>query len=306
MYNDIKMTKKIFPKIKQKLKGFLTNESWKITKKDALWISAAVVLWSAIEDTFAAHSSHTNVSWWSGWWSGHSSFAHSNTLSCGVSTHASSPGHASGLWTESTWESSIPENNYTAWNISWHGSVTWHSSHWSHSNNFDPNGCFTYSQRVLTPQWYRPIWSMSIWDEVISYNHEKNTYGTSIIKYHIIHDWVNVFFNNYKQDYLAKIFIETETWETITIETTENHPFYDVITKTYKQIRTFSLWDKMFIYKKTWILKKVEIIITGEHGEDKDLPIVYNLHMEEKHNHNYFIEWCLVHNADDDQITMNP
>jgi len=30
------MAKKIFPKIKKKLKGFLTDESGKISKKDAL------------------------------------------------------------------------------------------------------------------------------------------------------------------------------------------------------------------------------------------------------------------------------
>jgi hypothetical protein len=31
-------SKKIFPKLKQKLKGFLTDESGKITKRDALGV----------------------------------------------------------------------------------------------------------------------------------------------------------------------------------------------------------------------------------------------------------------------------
>ncbi len=39
--------KKLFPKIKKKLHWFLTDESGKITKKDALWLSAwALLLWS--------------------------------------------------------------------------------------------------------------------------------------------------------------------------------------------------------------------------------------------------------------------
>lgn len=49
-----------FPKLKKKLKGFLTEESWKISKKDALglWVASAALM--ATEET--ALWSHSNYS----------------------------------------------------------------------------------------------------------------------------------------------------------------------------------------------------------------------------------------------------
>ena len=50
--------KKFFPKIKKKLKWFLTDESWKITKKDAFGLAAGAVLLSGIEEVSAGHSNN--------------------------------------------------------------------------------------------------------------------------------------------------------------------------------------------------------------------------------------------------------
>lgn len=53
--------KKILPKIKKKLSDFLTDESGKITKKDALGISAWAVAFAALSDiTSAGHNGHTS------------------------------------------------------------------------------------------------------------------------------------------------------------------------------------------------------------------------------------------------------
>lgn len=46
---------KIFPKIKKKLTSFLTDESWKIAKKDALGLSAWALLLSAASGVEAAY-----------------------------------------------------------------------------------------------------------------------------------------------------------------------------------------------------------------------------------------------------------
>ncbi len=51
--------KKIFPKIKKKLKSFLTDESGKITKKDALGLSAAGLLLTWANDASAAVTTWT-------------------------------------------------------------------------------------------------------------------------------------------------------------------------------------------------------------------------------------------------------
>jgi hypothetical protein len=54
-------------------------------------------------------------------------------------------------------------------------------------------------------------------------------------------------------------------------------------------------------------LKKIEVIIDKNNFNDSiEQPIVYNLHMEEKHNHNYFVEDCLVHNAASEGTTEIP
>jgi hypothetical protein len=45
-----------FPKIKRKLKGFLTDESGKITKKDSLGLSVAGVALAIGEDAMAGHT----------------------------------------------------------------------------------------------------------------------------------------------------------------------------------------------------------------------------------------------------------
>jgi len=45
--------KKIFPKIKKKLKSFLADESGKITKKDALGLAAGAVLLSGVDEVSA-------------------------------------------------------------------------------------------------------------------------------------------------------------------------------------------------------------------------------------------------------------
>lgn len=49
--------KKTFPKLQKSLKKFLTDESGKITKKNALGISlGAIVLGITADDAFAGHS----------------------------------------------------------------------------------------------------------------------------------------------------------------------------------------------------------------------------------------------------------
>lgn len=64
------MVKKSFPKIKKSLKWFLTDESWKVTKKDVLWISvwATVISWLGTNEVAAmncwAHTSSTSHNSW--------------------------------------------------------------------------------------------------------------------------------------------------------------------------------------------------------------------------------------------------
>jgi len=49
--------KKIFPKIQKKIKSFLTDESGKISKKDALGLAVGAMLLSGVDEVGANHRS---------------------------------------------------------------------------------------------------------------------------------------------------------------------------------------------------------------------------------------------------------
>lgn len=299
------MKKKIFPKIKKKLHNFLTDESWKITKKDALWLAAVASMSLWIHEVLAWHTSHTSApaggSWWGSW---HSNFWHNSNLWCSAVTQTqdSLSWHMSqtSSWHVSGSSTPVHTSQYAAWNLSGHGSATGHSSHWNHTNHanhWNEGSCFTFAQRVLTPTWYICIWSLNEWDEVISYNHELSQYETSIIDIFIVHDWVKHWFTDYSKYSLLKVYIENKDG-VHTIESTDVHPFYHPESWEYKKIMDFKVWDEIFMYKTTWTLKSVEYII-DKNKFDKNLqyPVVYNLEMRKEDNHNYFVEGCLVHNA---------
>ncbi len=52
----MKAKKKSFPKIKKKLSGFLSDESWKITKENAIGASVWAMLFAWFEQAVAAHT----------------------------------------------------------------------------------------------------------------------------------------------------------------------------------------------------------------------------------------------------------
>jgi len=139
--------KKIFPKLKKKLKWFLTDESGKISKKDALWLAVGAVLLSWIDVASAGHTSWP--SWHVsgtkiGWHVSAGKIAwHVNNAKIGwhVSAIKTATGHGSSIanWhvsknvTPNWWHSSW----YAAWwHSSWYG-YWWHSSWyaaWWHCN----------------------------------------------------------------------------------------------------------------------------------------------------------------------------
>jgi hypothetical protein len=53
--------KKIFPKIQKKIKSFLTDESGKISKKDALGLSVGAILLSGVSDVSMAVAAHSST-----------------------------------------------------------------------------------------------------------------------------------------------------------------------------------------------------------------------------------------------------
>lgn len=114
-----KNTKK-FPKIQKTVKNFLTDESGRITKKDALWIGAGVGIISSVD----AATYHFNQNMWGGTTSNY--VVTYNPGACNVN-------HASGVvnWHHSNIPNSTLNGNWITW-VTWHGS---HWSHWSHGSH---------------------------------------------------------------------------------------------------------------------------------------------------------------------------
>lgn len=111
-----------FPKITKKIKNFLTDESWKITKKDALGISTAsvVLLWA--QQWFAWHSQvYTSV--WNRDWRGEPSCAHvSGVINGHFSQTLSVSGHHE--WNKELFKHSSHGSHWS------HGSHGFHGSRW--------------------------------------------------------------------------------------------------------------------------------------------------------------------------------
>lgn len=154
------MVKKSFPKIKKTLKWFLTDESWKVTKKDILGISGWTFLLSWLDswDVYAnqcwAHTSSTShsswcsaisqwsVSWYNSGW--HVSRTIQTGSSSNILAHPES-NHWSGIRTSSHWSADgIPKTIYNwshlsyaaRWGYTSQPSITWytHNSGSTHSS----------------------------------------------------------------------------------------------------------------------------------------------------------------------------
>ena len=127
--------KKIFPKFKKKIKAFLTDESWKITKKDALWLAAWSVLLNWIWEVDALSWGHSNtVCWhanqgaisayWTAWHLNWTKSTHGNTWFNWHYSNSPTWGHYN--WLPIWWHISQGHAN-----ASLHCSHSSHGSHWS-------------------------------------------------------------------------------------------------------------------------------------------------------------------------------
>lgn len=109
--------KKIFPKLKKSLKNFLTDESGKITKKDALGLSLAIAAFSGIETVVAWHGSFP-------------ASVHGNNIytSQNPATYDFYPTDASvtpNLWDQNSFTIiNSATCNHASWIVNWHYSST--------------------------------------------------------------------------------------------------------------------------------------------------------------------------------------
>ncbi len=150
----------------------------------------------------------------------------------------------------------------------------------SPNHNYFANGilvhnkgwCFWAGTKILTPNWEIKIENLHIWDQIISYNFEKQEKEISTIGDKEVLKRNNYYLINKK----TKV-----TWE---------HPFFVIEKNVFieKEAQNLQVWDTLFTSDTNTIeVKSIEKI---------DTPLtVYNL-IDISPNHNYFADWILVHN----------
>lgn len=146
----------------------------------------------------------------------------------------------------------------------------------SSSSGWSSVGCFLEWTPILMKEWYKNIENIIEWDEVLSFNEEREEIEC------------NKVINFIKHPYDGKIVkLKTDKW---TIEATYTHLVYtskDKENREYKIIWDINIWD--WLYSKDWYR---EVISKEERDYEWD---VYNLTVDD--NHNYFVyDWILVHN----------
>ena len=126
--------KKVFPKLKKSLKNFLTDESWKMTKKDALGISAVALLIAWAENVSAGHvnsyPTSTNPVWADPFPANASIPSNSSLTNTWTVVNSATCNHASGI--VNGHYSSVPSVNIASQKIDYTKSHSnWHSNHCS-------------------------------------------------------------------------------------------------------------------------------------------------------------------------------
>ena len=139
-------------------------------------------------------------------------------------------------------------------------------------------GCFLEGTLILTPNGEKSIENIKERDVVYSYNLETNSLVKNKVKKLLVHENYN------DESVLLKLSNDEELFVTL------NHPFYDMESDSYRELREFSVGDKLSYYSEG-VLKEIKIEEIKGLGR---FDITYNLELNEPNN--YFANRVLVHN----------
>ena len=157
-------------------------------------------------------------------------------------------------------------------------------SFFSCSYELEPeSSCLKEGTKILTPQGDKLIETLSVGDEIISYD------GTNKITNQIIA------IKKSKAKKTLKITLKNG----ITIEGTKEHPFFNVEKQNYIKLVDFKKRDKLQLANGEY--SKIISIENKKHYKE---TVVYDLSVQSPY-HNYFAEGVLVHNKSPFDINKN-
>ena len=166
----------------------------------------------------------------------------------------------------------------------------------------DPT-CFTADQKVMTPSGEVEISKLRAGDKVVSYNIKTNQFVISTVKYLIVHDGEDYFAdginhsfaNNYNQDPLIDLSVETKEGQITNTQVIDIHPYYDPVTKLYREIKYFNVGDGVQTSEGVGIIIGKSVLIGKDSSSSQKSTVVYNLELDGDY-HNFFVNGVLVHN----------
>ena len=160
----------------------------------------------------------------------------------------------------------------------------------------DGESCFSKNELVLTPAGIQEINKIMAGSQVVSYDEKTNMFTTSIVGQVIAHDGKRNNFANFIKYPLVNLSINVndKIHET---KVTENHPYFDVVERRYKQLKDLKVGDMVKTIDGEGTIVGKEILIDEKSPAIMHNEVVYNLHMS-KGPHNYIVNGAVVHNKD--------
>ncbi|MEX0917456.1 MAG: Hint domain-containing protein [Candidatus Paceibacterota bacterium] len=157
-----------------------------------------------------------------------------------------------------------------------------------------PGCCFPGDVKIRTEDGTRAISELREGDTVISFDEEVGAFSTSRIAKVLKHGKETNDVHDFGKDPLLKVsYMKGDDPSELII--TSNHPVYDPATKEYKEIREFSVGDRIRTSTGEAEITKINELDAGKHfGDDPD-PIVYNLTLENGPR-TYVADGVVVHN----------
>lgn len=175
--------------------------------------------------------------------------------------------------------------------------ITGCSANASHScggGGGDGGGCFTGDQFVATPDGERMIANLNVGDTVVSYDHEKNKFMTSVVDRIISHNGHDAKAADYGKDPLVKLTIGRGDDARVS-HVTLNHPYLDPETGTYKQLRKFSPGDFLLSRSGQQPIISRDVLIDGGSSKQDKETVVYNLWLKDGPA-SFLVDGIVVHN----------
>ena len=166
-------------------------------------------------------------------------------------------------------------------------------------------GCFLADTHVLMADGSsKEIKDIVPEDVVVSYDTETNQFVTSVVGKLIIHDGKDSFMNDFSKFPLISLSVLTKD-KLITFEVTVNHPFYDPVSKKFKQLREFKVGDELKTIYGGGIIVKENNLIDETSSTSEKSTVIYNLEISQGPK-NYIANGIIVHNGIIDSPTGSP